>query len=119
MERVGGILFVKVDGVQYRAKATSFEYDLGVPKKESVIGIDGYHGYKETPVIAYISGVITDSADLDVREFADITNAVVTASLANGKVVSFKEAVQSADLTQSTEEGEIPFRFEAPYGEEA
>lgn len=118
MSRVGGLLFVKVNGVQYRAKATNFEYNLGIAKKEAVVGIDGFHGYKELPITAYIQGAITDEQDLDVRNFAELTGVTVTAELANGKVVTFKNAHQAADLDQGTEEGEIPFRFEAAFGEE-
>lgn len=117
-ERVGGILQVKVNGVQYRAKSTSFEYNIYPVKAESVIGIDGRHGIKEIPVVIYIQGAITDSADLDVKAFAALRNAVVTVSLNNGKVLTFKGADQTADLAQTTEEGEIPFRFEADFAEE-
>lgn len=46
--RVGGVIFVKVDGGQLRAKG-EFEYNLGVPKREAIVGMDGTHGYKEDP----------------------------------------------------------------------
>jgi len=46
--RVGGIIFLKVDGEGFQSKG-NFTYNIGVPKKEAVVGADGVHGFKETP----------------------------------------------------------------------
>ena len=108
--RVGGIIFIKADGVQYDAKG-AFEYNLGVAKRDPVIGHDRHHGYKELPQEAYCEGEITDSATLDVKNLLNISDATVTLELANGKTVVFKKAYFSGDGNIQTEEGNIAVRF--------
>lgn len=115
--RKAGICFFKVDGVQYSAKG-NFSYGLGTEKRESIVGADSVHGYKATPQPAFIEGEITDASDLDLKQFAEIQDATVTLELANGKVVVLKNAYQVGDGAGNTEEGNIPFRFEAPTGDE-
>lgn len=108
--RVGGIIFIKVDGNQYDAKG-QFTYNLGVPKREAVMGQDSHHGYKELPQEAYCEGEITDSGTLDVKALMSITGATVTIELANGKVAMFRNAYFSGDGNVQTEEGNISVRF--------
>ena len=117
MERVGGIIYVKIDGATQRAKG-DFTYDLGTPKRESVIGADGVHGYKEQPKAAYIEGEITDSQGTDMKALFNAANATVTCELANGKTVVFRQAYYTGDGTVSTGEGAAKIKFESPDAEE-
>jgi len=110
-KRVGGIIFIKVDGVQYRAKG-NWSYNFGVAKREGVVGADGVHGYKEMPQIPFIEGVITDDSEISAIDILKIKDATVTLELANGKVAVLKDAWFAGDGNMSTEEGEIEARFE-------
>jgi hypothetical protein len=110
--RVAGIVFVKVDGVQIKVKA-NVSYNLGLPKREPVIGHDGVHGYKETPQIAFIEGEQTDSKDLDLKKYLQIDGASVTAQLANGKTIVLTQAWNASEGTGGSEEANMPFRFES------
>jgi len=111
MSRRGGIIYVKADSYQFDVKG-QFEYNLGVPKRDPIIGHDGTHGYKEVPQEAYISGEITDSADMDLKnDLLNLTGATITLELANGKVIVLEEAFYSGDGTGQTEEGNITVRF--------
>lgn len=109
--RVGGIIFFKVDGELFQAKG-EFTHNINPVKRESVVGQDGVHGYKETPKAQFIEGSITDSEDLDLEAFHAITDAVVTLEEANGKVVQLRQAFYAADGDVTTGEGEIQVRFE-------
>jgi len=111
MARLGGILELKVNGTQYLAKG-EFEYNLGIPKKEYIIGADGSHGYKEMPQVAYISGAVTDSPDFSMTELRRLRDATIVLRLANGKVISLEEAIESSDGSVKSEEGEAEVRFE-------
>lgn len=115
--RVGGRIYVKVNGAQYQAKG-EFDYGLGLPKQEAVLGQDGVHGYKTTEQAPYIEGKITDSVDLDLAALAQTDNATVTLELANGKVIALREAWFAGEAKGNTGEGEIEFRFEGMSGEE-
>jgi len=116
-KRVGGIIFVKVDGVQYQAKG-AFDYNLGLPKKEAVVGMDSTHGYTEKPQVAYIEGTITDSSELSLSNLIGISDATVTLELANGKVIVLKNAWYASEGKGNSEEGELEARFEGLQGDE-
>lgn len=113
MSRRGGIIFIKADGVQFDVKG-QFEYNLGYPKREPIIGHDGTHGYKEVPQEAYISGEITDDVDLNlVEDLLSLSDVTVQLELANGKILVYENGFFSGDGTGQTEEGNIAVRFTA------
>lgn len=109
--RIGGIIFVKSDGVAFSAKG-SWTINPGVNKKEMIVGSDGPHGYKEMPQISSVSGIITDRDDFDVEALYNTTEATITVELANGKVFTCERAVFSGDGESTTEEGEITAEFQ-------
>jgi len=115
--RVGGIIFLKVDGALFQAKG-EFTYNLGTNKREMIVGADAVHGFKEEPQVAMIEGAITDSDELDLQRLTEIRDSTVTLELANGKVVVLREAAYTADGNVSTSEGEIEVKFEGIKGEE-
>ena len=93
--RVGGILFLKVDGELFQAKG-EFTYNINPVKRESVVGADAVHGFKEEPKMVFFEGAITDSDELDLEGFQAIRDATCTLELANGKIITFKEAFYAA-----------------------
>ncbi|WP_294559147.1 phage tail tube protein [uncultured Mailhella sp.] len=109
--RAGRISF-KVDGTLYEAKG-SFSYNLGLDVREAIIGADGVHGYKETPQVSYIEGAVTDREDLDLEALVGADECTVTLELNNGKIITLSRAWFAGDGTASTEEAEIPVRFES------
>ncbi|WAP69040.1 phage tail tube protein [Jiella pelagia] len=109
--RVGGIIFLKVDSQLLKAKG-NFTYNLGVPMAESILGADAVHGYKDVPQAAFIEGEITDSQELDVTALLKTRNATVTLELANGKVIVLRNAWFAGEGTGNTEEGNVAFRME-------
>jgi hypothetical protein len=115
--RIGGIITFKIDGVQYAAKG-NFTYNLGIPKKESVMGSDGFHGYKETPQAAFIEGEITDNVSVDIKKLAEIKDATILLNLANSKSIVLRNAFYAHEGTGNTDEGNFPVRFEGERAEE-
>lgn len=114
MARVGGTIYFSVDGVQYDAKG-SFTYHLGIPKRNPVIGSDlRLHGYTESGQVAYIEGVVTDQSDVDVRRLQTLSNATIHLELANDKSIVLRNGYYAHDGGITTEEGEVPVRFEGP-----
>lgn len=109
--RVGGIIFVKVDGIQYRVKG-SWTYNLGKSKREAVVGSDSVHGYKEMPQVPFIEGTITDDAAVSMEALLEVQDATIILELANSKVIHLKNAWFAGDGNFTTEEGELEARFE-------
>lgn len=116
--RRGGILSLTVNGVRQDAKG-NFSYNLGLPKREAIVGADGTHGYKETPQAAMIEGEITDRGDLDLAAFVQTVDATVTLAVANGKTVVLRNAWYAGEGTVGTEEGNLAVKFEGLSASEA
>jgi predicted heme/steroid binding protein len=115
--RRAGQIFIKANGYQYDAKG-SFTYNLGHNKRDAIVGHDAVHGFKTLPQPPFVEGIITDSGNLDVEGVLDIEDATVTLELANGKVILLSEAWYAHEGGITTEEGEIPIRFEGIKAEE-
>jgi len=115
--RRAGVLYVKVDGVQYDAKG-EFTYNLGQPKRDAIVGPDQVHGFKELPKVPFIEGAITDASDLDLAAFQNLVDSTMTLNLANGKTVTLRQAWYCADGDVTTEEAEVQVRFEGKGADE-
>jgi hypothetical protein len=107
-----------VDGTTYMLSA-DLAYSPSTVRRETITGMDGVHGYKETPVAGYISGTLRDAGSLSVAAFNAMTNVTVVAELANGKVVSARNAwtvdVQEVKAAEAT----FDVKFESAQVEEA
>jgi hypothetical protein len=115
--RIGGLIALKINGDMYFAKG-NFTYNLGLPKKEGVVGSDRVHGYKEVPQIPFIEGEITDRNELNLEDLLTLEDATVTLELANGKVIMLREGWYAGEGTGNTDEGNIALRIEGISAEE-
>src|SRR3954465_11591213 len=102
-QRRAGIVYLKVNGEMHDAKG-NFTYNLGVAKREAIVGADVVHGFKETPQVPFIEGELTDRGSLDLKKFLQTDDATVTLELANGKVVVLRSAWYAGDGNVGTEE---------------
>lgn len=84
--RLAGTASVTVDGVTIMV-AGNFKYSPSTVKRETLIGMDGPHGYKETPIAGFIACQVRDSGGTTVSDYNSQTNVTVTAELANGKTI--------------------------------
>lgn len=109
---VGGTIYIAVNGQNLRAKG-NWTYNLGLPKREAIVGADGVHGYKTMPQVAYIEGTTTDRGDVDLADLVGATDVTVTLDLANGKTIGLFSAWFAGDGTGTTEEGEFNVRFDS------
>lgn len=116
-QRRAGTIQVQVNGEVQDAKG-SFTYNLGRPKREAMIGSDRVHGFKEVPQVAFIEGAITDRGNLNLADLVTTSGATVNLSLANGKLIVLNDAWFAGEGTGSSEEGEIPVRWEGASAEE-
>lgn len=109
--RIGGRISVQINGETYLAKG-GWTYNLGLDKRETILGADRPHGYKAMPQVPFIEGTITDQPGLDLTALRSTVDATVTLTLANGKVIALFEAWEASDGNGTTEEGELDVRFE-------
>jgi hypothetical protein len=111
---VSGLIFFYVAGKLMRAKG-EFSYNIGVPKRSTLLGSDGPHGAMEEPQVAFIEGAITDYSDLKLKSLVTTIDGDVSLSLANGKTFSLTSAYYTGEGTVKTKEAEIGVRFESEY----
>jgi hypothetical protein len=115
MARIAGITYINVDGVPLELKG-SINVAPGSFSRESVVGLDGVHGYKEIPIVPFVECTITDSAGIDLNAIEKLANVTVTVELANGKTAVVNQATQVNQLENNPEEAEVTVRFEGTSG---
>jgi len=109
--RIGGIAFVKVDGTQYPLRG-NFTVSPSTTERNGVAGQDGVHGYTELPRVPFIEGDISLTTDVSIDVIDAITEATVTAELANGKVYVLRGAWTKSAQELNTNEGLTRVRWE-------
>lgn len=111
--RLAGVCYVTIDGANYMA-AGDFAYKVSGVKRETLIGQDGVHGYKETPIPGAISGTLRDSGGLSLADINGLTSATVVLELANGKTVIGRNMWTVDDQENKTSEGTVDIKLEGP-----
>lgn len=111
INRVAGITYVYTDGqtLPVGGTVTLCTWDA---EKESVKGLSGVQGFKETPVAPYIEIEVITTADLDLQVFQGVTNSTVTVELANGQVWVLKQAWCTKAPDHNAGDGTATLRFE-------
>src|SRR5262245_27245339 len=110
-DRVAGIAFIKVDGDQLPLRG-NFKCSPSSLSREGVGGQDGVHGYKEMPHIPSIVGDVTLDPGVSITRLERITNATVTAKLANGRLYVLTEAWAKGPFELDTVDGKTEVAFE-------
>ena len=113
--RLAGIAYVSVDGVQY-ALVGELSYNPGVVTRKTESGQDGVHGYSEMPFAPFIEGTFRDMGGLTVASFNAMTNNPVVAELANGKIVIGRNMWTAETPEVDTVEAKFKVRWEGKSG---
>lgn len=112
--RLAGVCFVTVDGKSY-AIAGAGAYRVNQETRESLLGQDGYHGYKAMPAAGMMSWTGRDGNGLSIKTLADTDNGTVVFELANGKVIVGRNMVRTGEpVAVNTEEGSYEIVWEGP-----
>lgn len=116
--RRAGIVAAKFDDIIYDVKG-SVTYNINKTKRDSIVGHDRFHGFKELPKVIFAEFVITDSDELDLEnDLYSKRDGTLVLDLANGKSITYAKAFYAGEGDVTTEEGEIAARFEAEDGQE-
>ncbi|MHA3574136.1 phage tail tube protein [Yersinia enterocolitica] len=109
--RLAGTAYVTVDGITVMV-AGQFKYSPSKVKRETVMGMDGIHGYKETVVASSISCTIRDSGGVSISDFNDQTNVNIVCELANGKTIIGSGMWSVSTLLVDSTEGTVDVSWE-------
>lgn len=108
--RIGGTLFLTVDGTQYAARG-NWSVSPSSVKRDGVAGQDSVHGYIEKPVVPGAKGDLTTVPGLSLESLQNITNSTVVIQLANGKTYSLSQAWTEAAFEIDSSEGKVGIVF--------
>ena len=111
VNRIGGILSLRVDGNQYEARG-SFQVTPSSVKRTGVAGQDSVHGYIEEPVVPQIKGNISIGHLLSIDVLDEITDATVQIQLANGRTYVLSNAWAVAGSVIDAHDGQVDVTFE-------
>ena len=112
MGRIAGTTTIIADNMQLSLKG-SITLAVSDNERESVMGLDGRHGWKETKVTPFVEVTVSLTEELDLQQISAVENATIQVKLANGKAAIFSGAVQTKQPELNPEEGEVTLRFEA------
>jgi uncharacterized protein YlzI (FlbEa/FlbD family) len=110
-KRIAGVAFWKVDGRQLALRGnltvspTAFE-------RTGIAGQDAVHGFSEVPRVPFIQGDVSLVEGTSVEDIDAVTDATITAELANGQVWVLRNAWRAQVSEINTREGQFAVRFE-------
>ena len=110
-QRIGGILFLTVDGTQYAARG-NFSVMGSTVKREGIAGQDYVHGYTEKPVVPSIKGDLSTVPGLSIETLEAITNSTIMCQLANGTTYVLSQAWTTSAFEIDSSEGKVGVEFE-------
>jgi len=110
-QRIAGIAFLKVDGALYPLRG-NFTVSPSAIERAGIAGQDYIHGYSELPRLPVVSGDVSLVPELSMTDVEGVTNATVTAELANGKTYVLREAWCTSALELNTREGQTRITFQ-------
>lgn len=115
--RIAGTAFLRVDGQQYALKG-NLTLSIDPFIREGLAGMDGVHGYKETPQVPHITCDISDLGGMSLQTLRSICNSTVTAELGNGKTYLLRGAWTAAIMDLNVADGQVTVNFQGLAGEE-
>lgn len=112
-KRLGGIARFTIDGTGYLLVG-DLKYSTSIVERESMMGMDTYHGYSEKRVPGFMEMTVRDTSQVTTRSFNDMVDVSVIAQTANGKSVAGQNMVCMKAIEVDTAEGKFTLRFEGP-----
>jgi uncharacterized membrane protein len=111
VNRIGGVLSLRVDGIQYQARG-NFQVTPGTVKRTGVAGQDRVHGYIEENIVPQIKGDVSIGKQLSLERLEQITDSTVQVQLANGRTYVLTDAWVTAAFVIDAHDGKVEVTFE-------
>ncbi len=115
---LAGTATISIDGQTYLLVG-ELTWRVASVSRETLVGMDGPHGFKETPIPGFISATLRDANNITVADLNAMTNVTVVCSLANGKTIIGRNMWTVDAQEVKSAEGTFEVRFEGPFVEEA
>lgn len=113
--KIGGVLYVKADGLQLSVNGT-LELPINTVIREDIVGADGSVHYKETHKAPYIKAEFKVEKNFPIQKLTSADEMTITAELANGMVYVLSGAWLSGESTYNPLEGTVEVEFHGDEG---
>lgn len=114
-KRVAGIAYIKVDGTQLEVSG-GIEVPVGETMRETVKGLSGTAGFKETHRTPFVKLTAIFRDDFPMDKVVKGTDMTVTAEFPNGKVYTLSGAYMVGEPSAKADDGTIELEFEGVKG---
>jgi hypothetical protein len=112
--RLAGTASVTIDGSSYDISGEG-TYRPSVSSRETLLGQNGVHGYKEMPQAGKISWKGRDSGGISIAALNNAVDATVVLVLANGKTIVGRNMWRAGDpIEVNSEDATFEVNFEGP-----
>ena len=112
MSRIGGVVYLRVNGNLYTLGDGEVTVNVGGHKREAVLSSAGVAGFSSKPQVPYCEGELIYTSDLEVSDLVEMDDIDdVTIELFNGKTFSLQNAWWAGDGNIKSD-GKMEFRFE-------
>ncbi|EFH2659430.1 phage tail tube protein [Escherichia coli] len=108
---LAGTCTVTIDGVSVNVAGT-FRYSVGEIERETLTGMSGIHGFKESYKAPFIEMTVRDSGSLSLKDFAAYTDVTVAAYLVNGKTILGQNMWLTGRIETDNNDATFTARFE-------
>jgi len=109
---LAGTAYVTINGKNY-ALVGELAYRPSQGNRETMTGMDGVHGFKETPAPGMIKGTFRDQGTVSVQDLAEAADVTVVAELANGKTIIGRNLWRAGEPVEvDTEEAKFTIQWE-------
>ncbi|UMR99565.1 phage tail tube protein [Escherichia coli] len=108
---IAGTCTVTVNGVSVNVGG-SFRYAVSSKRRETLTGMSGIHGFKESYVASFIEMTIRDTGSLSLEDIGNYTDVTVAAYLVNGKTVIGQNMWIVNSQEMNNDDGTFTARFE-------
>lgn len=113
--RIAGICYIKADSAQLEVQG-GVECPVSETIRETVMGLSGPAGYKETGRAPYIKVTAITTADFPRKTLAESTEMTITAELANGTTYVLSGAYLVGEPAINGDEGTTELEFNGTKG---
>jgi hypothetical protein len=110
MGAIAGKVFLKIDG-ELVALGGSVTVGVSDLERETIVGVDAVHGYKEMPKPPFIEAELTRKG-ISVQKIKDQKDATITAELIDGTRYVLRNAWVVTAIELDAVEGKFNVRWE-------
>lgn len=111
---LAGIAYFSADGVSYNVLMEAMMYRPSTVTRESLVGADTVHGFKETIKPGGMSCTLRDAGSLSVAAFNAMRNNTIVFELANGKTITGRNMWTIDAQEVNPGEGSFEVKWEGP-----